>query len=70
MGKDSINTAENNLHRIFVEDVDTLRELWGDYMTQPYSTKDLLDTMEHYADRWAEACTEIYMDKYKLNQDD
>ena len=62
MARGSINTAENDLHRIFVEDVDTLRKLWGDYMTNPYSTKDLLETMEHYADKWAEVCTKVYLD--------
>ena len=65
-----INTPENDLHRIFVQDVETLTKLWGDYMTKPYATQDLLETMEHYSDKWAEACTKIYMEKYGLNTDE
>lgn len=55
-----INTAENDLHRIFVQDVETLRKLWGDYMTNPYKTEDLLEVMEHYSDKWAEVCVKFY----------
>ena len=39
-------------------------------MTKPYATQDLLETMEHYSDKWAEACTKIYMEKYGLNTDE
>jgi hypothetical protein len=62
-----IHTPENKLHQIFVQDIEILRSVWSEYMDKPMSTEFLLKTMEHYSERWAEACTEIYMEKYGLN---
>lgn len=59
MRGDKIHTPENKLHQIFLQDIDKLRELWSEYMTNPYSTEDLLDKMSYYADRWGEACADI-----------
>ena len=70
MRGDKINTPENELHRVFVEDVHTLNKIWGDYITQPYSTDDLLETVEHYADKWSEVCTKVYLQKFKSNQNE
>jgi hypothetical protein len=60
-----INNSENKLHLIFVQDIETLTKLWGDYMTKPYATEDLLDTMSYYADRWGEACANLITDNYE-----
>lgn len=69
MRGDKINTPENDLHRIFVQDVQDLQKQLGNYLTMPYSTEELIDLMEEYADRWSETVTKIYMEKYKLNTD-
>jgi arsenate reductase-like glutaredoxin family protein len=69
MRGDKINTPENDLHRIFVQDVQNLQKQLGNYLAMPYSTDELIDLMEEYADRWSETVTKIYMEKYKLNTD-
>ena len=69
MRGDKINTPENDLHRIFVQDVQDLQKQLGNYLAMPYSTDELIDLMEEYADRWSETVTKIYMEKYKLNTD-
>ena len=69
MRGDKIHTPENDLHRIFVKDVEDLQKQLSNYLAMPYSTNELIDLMEEYADRWAEAVTKIYMEKYKLNTD-
>ena len=67
MRGDKIHTPENDLHRIFVKDVENLRDQLGLYLNNPYPTEELLSLMEAYSDRWAEACTKIYMRKYGLD---
>lgn len=69
MRGDKINTPENDLHRIFVQDVQDLQKQLGNYLAMPYSTDELIELMEEYADRWSETVTKIYMEKYKLNTD-
>jgi arsenate reductase-like glutaredoxin family protein len=69
MRGDKINTPENDLHRIFVQDVQDLQKQLSNYLAMPYSTKELIELMEEYADRWSETVTKIYMEKYKLNTD-
>jgi hypothetical protein len=65
-----INTPENDLHRIFVKDVENLRDQLGLYLDKPFPTEELLSLMEAYSDRWAETCTKIYMRKYGLDTDE
>lgn len=69
MRGDKINTPENDLHRIFVQDVQNLQKQLSNYLAMPYSTNELIELMEEYADRWSETVTKIYMEKYKLNTD-
>lgn len=67
MHGNKINTPENDLHRIFVRDVGDLQKQLSNYLAMPYDTEELIEVMEEYADRWAEAVTKIYMRKYKLD---
>ena len=67
MRGDKIHTPENDLHRIFVRDVEDLQKQLSNYLAMPYPTEELIELMEEYADRWAEAVTKIYMRKYKLD---
>ena len=69
MRGDKINTPENNLHRVFVSGVEDLMKQLSSYLADPYPTDELLKLMEEHADRWAEACTNVYMEKYGLNTD-
>ena len=70
MRGDKIHTPENDLHRIFIKDVEDLQKQLGNYLADPYDDKTLLGLMEEYSERWAEACTKIYMRKYGLDTDE
>lgn len=67
MRGDKIHTPENDLHRIFVKDVENLKDQLSLYLANPYPDSELIDLMEAYSDRWAEAVTKIYMHKYGLD---
>ena len=67
MRGDKINTPENELHRIFVKDVEDLQKQLSNYLAEPYTTDTLLGLMEEYSEKWAEAATAVYMRKYRLD---
>jgi hypothetical protein len=67
MRGDKIHTPENDLHRIFVKDIEDLMKQLSNYLADPYPTDELLQVMEEYSERWAEACTKVYMHKYRLD---
>lgn len=69
MRGDKILTPENELHRIFVKDVEDLMKQLSNYLADPYETDELLKLMEEYSERWAEAATAVYMRKYRLDTD-
>jgi len=70
MRGDKIHTPENDLHRIFIKDVEDLQKQLSNYLADPYDDKTLLGLMEEYSDRWAETCTKVYMKKYGLDTDE
>lgn len=70
MRGDKIHTPENELHRLFVKDVEGLMKHYSNYLADPYPTDELLEMMEEYADRWGELCAALYMIKYKLDTND
>lgn len=67
MRGDKIHTPETLLHYIFVKDVESLQQQLNKYLDNPYDTENLLELMEEYADRWGEACADVYVKKYGLN---
>lgn len=69
MRGDKINTPENELHRMFIKDVEGLMKHHSNYLADPYPTDELLTLMEEYSERWAELATAVYMRKYRLDTD-
>ena len=67
MRGDKINTPENELHRMFIKDVEGLMKHHSNYLADPYPTDELLTLMEEYSERWAELATAVYMRKYGLD---